>query len=249
MRFADKVAVITGGASGIGAATAFQLARAGAKVMIADISPDGAETARRLSAQGFDVAYERVDVCKEEHISAVVRATVSRWSRLDIMVANAGISGVGHAEATSLESWQRVLDVNLTGVFLCIKHAVPAMRANGGGAIINTASVMGLVGPRGAVAYGAAKGAIVNLTRATALDYARENIRINAVCPGYLNDPTSSGGAVRSEAEMQQLIARHPIGRIGRPEDVAYAIAFLASDEASFITGTCLVVDGGYTAQ
>ena len=249
MRFADKVAVITGGASGIGAATALQLAREGAKVMIADISAAGADTAARLAAQGFDVAYERVDVSKEEHICSMVNATVSRWSRLDIMVANAGISGVGRADATSLESWQRVLDVNLTGVFLCSKHAVPAMRANGGGAIVNTASVMGLVGPRGAVAYASAKGAVVNLTRATALDYAAENIRINAVCPGFLNDPTNSGGAARSEAEMQQLIARHPIGRIGRPEDIAHAIAFLASDEASFITGTCLVVDGGYTAQ
>ena len=123
------------------------------------------------------------------------------------------------------------------------------MRTNGGGAIVNTASVMGLVGPRGAVSYGATKGAIVNLTRATALDYAGENIRVNAVCPGFLNDPTSRAGTVRSETEMQQLIARHPIGRLGRPEDVAHAIAFLASDEASFITGTCLVVDGGYTAQ
>jgi NAD(P)-dependent dehydrogenase (short-subunit alcohol dehydrogenase family) len=249
MRFANKVAIITGGASGIGAATAARLAQEGAKVMIADISSDGEDTARKLSARGFDVAYERVDVSKEEQISALVRAAVSRWSRLDIMVSNAGISGLGRADTTSLESWQRVIDVNLTGVFLCSKHAVPAMRLNGGGAIVNTASVMGLVGPRGAVSYGATKGAIVNMTRATALDYAGENIRVNAVCPGYLNDPTSRGGAVRSEAEMQQLIARHPIGRVGRPEDIAYAIAFLASDEASFITGTCLVVDGGYTAQ
>lgn len=249
MRFANKVAIVTGGASGIGAATAARLAQEGARVLIADISPDVEETARKLSAQGFDVAHEHADVSKEQHIAALVRAALGRWSRLDIMVANAGISGLGRADTTSLESWQKVIDVNLTGVFLCSKHAVPAMRTNGGGAIVNTASVMGLVGPRGAVSYGATKGAIVNLTRATALDYAGENIRVNAVCPGFLNDPTSRAGTVRSETEMQQLIARHPIGRLGRPEDVAHAIAFLASDEASFITGTCLVVDGGYTAQ
>jgi NAD(P)-dependent dehydrogenase (short-subunit alcohol dehydrogenase family) len=249
MRFANKVAIVTGGASGIGAATAALLAREGARVLIADVSSNGENTAAGLASQGLHVAYQQVDVSKEEQISAMLRWTLERWQRLDIMIANAGISGLGRADTTSLADWDRVIGINLTGVFLCCKHAVPAMRASGGGAIVNTASVMGLVGPRGAVSYGAAKGAIVNMTRATALDYAGENIRVNAVCPGYLNDPTSRGGAARSEADLRALIDRHPLGRLGRPEDVANAIAFLASDEASFITGTCLVVDGGYTAQ
>jgi NAD(P)-dependent dehydrogenase (short-subunit alcohol dehydrogenase family) len=165
------------------------------------------------------------------------------------MIANAGIGGRGAADELTLSNWQRVMDVNLTSVFLCIKHAVPAMRRNGGGSIVSTASVMGLVGPAGAVAYAATKGAIVNLTRAAAVDYAAENIRVNAVCPGHLENPTSVGGAAARAADPRDLLARYPMGRLGKPAEVANAIAFLASDAASFITGTSLVVDGGYSAQ
>ncbi len=249
MRFLDKVAIVTGGASGIGAATAERLAREGARVMIGDVSGGGEQVAEKLVSQGLEVAYVPADVSSEEQVVALVRSTTDRWHRLDVMVANAGISGLGRADTTSRTDWDRVIGVNLTGVYLCCKHAVPAMRLSGGGAIVNTASIIGLVGHRGALSYAAAKGAIVNMTRAAALDYAGENIRVNAVCPGFLNDPTTRMGATRSETDLRQLIERHPLGRLGRPEEVANAIAFLASEEASFITGTCLVIDGGYTAQ
>jgi len=249
MRFIDKVAIVTGGASGIGRATAELIAREGGRVLIADMSPKGEEAVTCMVSQGLEVAYQQVDVSQEEEVAAMVRAAVDRWNRLDIMVANAGIGGRGVADATSLADWERVIGVNLTGVFLCIKHAVPAMRAVGCGAIITTASVMGLVGTPGALPYTSTKGALINLTRSAALDHARDGIRVNAVCPGHLRDPTSVGGAGARAAGTQDLLSRYPLGRLGLPEDVAKAIAFLASEDAAFITGTALVVDGGYTAQ
>lgn len=247
MRFQGKVAIVTGGAGGIGKATAELLAREGARVLIADLSPKGESVAGAMSAQGLEVAFRQVDVSREEQVVAMVKAAVERWGRLDIMVANAGIGGRGAADQTLLADWERVIGVNLTGVFLCAKHAVPAMRASGGGAIVNTASVMGLVATAGAAAYTAAKGAVVNLTRSLALDYARDGIRVNAVCPGFLTNTQSQGN--RSGLDADYLVSLHPLGRLGEPEDVARAIAFLASDDASFITGTSLVVDGGYTAR
>lgn len=249
MRFIGKVAIITGGASGIGRATAELIAREGGRVLIADVSPQGEQVVTSMVAQGLEVAYQQVDVSQEEQIAAMVSAAVSRWNRLDIMVANAGIGGRGVADATSLAVWERVIGVNLTGVFLCIKHAVPALRAVGGGAIVTTASIMGLVGTAGALPYTSTKGALINLTRSAALDHARDGIRVNAVCPGHLRDPTSVGGADARAVDSRDLVSRYPLGRLGLPEDVAKAIAFLASDDAAFITGTSLVVDGGYTAQ
>jgi NAD(P)-dependent dehydrogenase (short-subunit alcohol dehydrogenase family) len=249
MQFADKVAIVTGGTGSIGLATATLLAQRGARVLMADITANGAEVADRLAANGLVVAFEQVDVSHEQDVERMVQSAVQRWGRLDVMVANAGIAGRGVADSLDVNDWQKVVDVNLTSVYLCTKHAIPALRAAGGGAIVNTASVMGLVAPVAAISYAATKGAIVNLTRATAIDYARENIRINAVCPGHLESPTGIGGAAARAADPRDLIARYPMGRLGRPEEVARAIAFLASEEASFITGTSLVVDGGYTAQ
>jgi NAD(P)-dependent dehydrogenase (short-subunit alcohol dehydrogenase family) len=249
MRFSGKVAIITGGASGIGKATAALMAREGAKVLIADLSQHGEAVAATMRAEGAEVEFRQADVSQDVQVATLVDAVLQRWGRLDIMVANAGMGGRGAADRTTLGDWERVLGVNLTGVFLCTRHAVPAMRARGGGSIVNTASVMGLVGPRGAVSYAATKGAVVNLTRSTALDHARDGIRINAVCPGHLVDPTSLGGGAARAQDERDLLAQYPLGRLGRPEEVACAIAFLASDEASFITGTTLVVDGGYTAQ
>ena len=249
MQFSGKVAIVTGGRGSIGLATSALLAQRGARVLVADIAADGADVVARLAADGLEVAYASVDVSSEVDIVRMVGRAIELWGRLDVMVANAGIGGRGTADGLALRDWQRVLDVNLTSVFLCIKHAVPAMRANGGGAIVTTGSVMGLVAPSGAVSYAATKGAIVNLTRAAAIDHAADNIRVNAVSPGHMESPTSVGGAAARLADPRNLVSRYPLGRLGRPEDVAHAIAFLASDEASFITGTTMVVDGGYSAQ
>lgn len=249
MRFDGKVAIITGSASGIGKATAELMASEGCKILIADLSPDGERLALSLVDQGFEAIYRKIDVSREDQVSNMVSAAVDRWGRLDVMVANAGIGGRGSADETPLGDWEHVLAVNLTGVFLCSKHAIPAMRATGGGAIVNTASIMGIVGTQGAASYIAAKGAVISLTRSTALDCARHQIRVNAVCPGHLDEPPSRGGAVARVVSKEDLVALYPIGRLGLPSDIANAIAFLASAEASFITGTSLVVDGGYTAR
>ena len=248
LQFEGKVAIVTGAAGGIGLATARLLAERGARVLLADMKPEGGQAAAALRAQGHDVRCEVVDVARDADVARMVASAVERWGRLDVMAANAGIGARGAADELDLGDWQRALDVNLTSVMLCIRHSVAAMQGHGG-AIVSTASVMGLVAPRNAVAYAATKGAVVNLTRAAAVDYAPRNIRINAVCPGHLESPTSVGGAAARAADARDLLARYPLGRLGRAEDVAYAIAFLASDEASFITGACLVVDGGYTAQ
>lgn len=249
MQFTGKVAIVTGGAGSIGRATAAVLAERGARVLIADLHAEGATAvAAELLRRGHDAHSIACDVAVEQDVAATVGCAVERWGQLDVMVANAGIGAGGAADVLSLDDWKRALDVNLTSVMLCTKYAVAAMRGHGG-AIVNTASIMGLVAPRNAVAYAATKGAVVNFTRAAAIDHALENIRVNAVCPGHLEAPTRVGGADARAADTRDLVARYPMGRLGRPEEVARAIAFLASEEASFITGTCLVVDGGYTAQ
>lgn len=249
MQFTDKVVIITGGCGSIGRAAAMLLASRGARVLIADLSQSGSHTAPRIGAGVGEIVFQQADVTSEDDVAALVRGALARWQRVDVMVANAGIGGRGAADELAVDQWQRVLDVNLTSVFLCIKHAVPAMRTNGGGAIVMTGSVMGLVAPFNAVSYAATKGAIVSLARAAAIDHAKDNIRVNAVCPGHLESPTSIGGPAARAADPRNLVAKYPLGRLGRPEEVAQAIAFLASDEASFITGTTLVVDGGYSAQ
>ena len=249
MRFQDKVAIVTGAAAGIGLATTRQLAREGARVLMADWSMHGEQAAEALRSQGNDVQFLQVDVSDEGQVMALVAAAESRWGRLDVMVSNAGISGRGITDQTPLADWQRVLAVNLTGVFLCAKHAIPAMRKSGnGGAIVSTASIVGLVGVPGALPYSAAKGAVVNMTRTMALDCAPDRIRVNTVCPGFI-EAAMEGVTPRNQEQSDRLIALHPLGRLGTGEDIAKAIAFLASDDASFVTGTALVVDGGYTAR
>jgi NAD(P)-dependent dehydrogenase (short-subunit alcohol dehydrogenase family) len=248
MKLQDKVAIVTGGARGIGAATVREFVSEGAQVVIADMSEAGAQLSRDLNEAGFDTAFALVDVSDEAQVINMVELAVQRFGRLDIMVANAGIAAPGmSASEMALEFWERTIGINLTGVFLSNKHAIARMQQQGeGGAIVNVASVLGHVGAPNAAHYTAAKGGVVNLTRSLGISHAREGIRVNTVCPGFIDTPmlAPSGAAGRD-----RYIAAHPIGRLGQPEEIARAIRFLASDDASFVVGTSLFVDGGYTAQ
>jgi NAD(P)-dependent dehydrogenase (short-subunit alcohol dehydrogenase family) len=245
MRHKNKVAIVTGGAGAIGFATVRHLAKEGARVLMVDRGDSGVQLAQELQVLGLDVVFQSGDVTNENDVAGMVTAAENRWGELNIMVANAGIPGLGKAEDCDLESWQQVMQVNVTGVFLCAKHALPAMKRCGGGAIVNTASVMGLISTQGATSYCASKGAVVNLTRSLALDYAEHNIRVNAVCPGHLETRVSGDS---KNVDRTDLLSKYPMKRLGTAEEVANAIAFLASEEASFITGTTLAVDGGYSA-
>lgn len=251
MRFSGKVAIITGGAGEIGKATALQLAGEGARVMLVDVAAAEADALRfiaELGAKGREAAFAVCDVSREADVEQAVASAVKRWGRLDVMVANAGVRGRGRADDVTLAEWERVMSVNLTGVFLCTRHAVPAIRKSGGGAIVNISSVLGLTGFPDAVTYTTAKGALINFTRSSALDYAKENIRVNAVCPGFLATGMSNPDRTRYIPAVSPD-ALHPIPRMAQPSDIAKAIAFLASEDAAFITGAALPVDGGYTAR
>ncbi|WP_213004006.1 SDR family NAD(P)-dependent oxidoreductase [Parahaliea maris] len=245
MRFKNKVAIVTGGAGSIGLATVRHLAKEGACVLLVDRGDSGEQSARELRKQGLEVIFQSGDVAIESDVLRMVQEAENRWGTLNIMIANAGVPGLGKAEDCDLENWQKVMDVNVAGVFLCAKHAIPAMKRCGGGSIVATASVMGLVSTTGATSYCASKGAVVNLTRSIALDYAEYNIRVNSVCPGHLETRLSGDSKIVAHTE---LVTKYPMNRLGTAEEVANAIAFLASDEASFITGTALAVDGGYSA-
>lgn len=246
MKFESKVAIVTGGASGIGESTVRLFAAEGAKVVIADFSDRGQAVSDELNGQGYDTLFVKTDVTKEEQVKHMVEQTVSKYGKLDILFANAGIAKDGAADQLSSDNWQRTIDINLTGVFLSDKYAIQQMLAQGtGGAIVNCGSIHSHVGKSGVTAYASAKGGVKLLTQSMSADYATKGIRINAVCPGYIDTPLIQG---RSEAVTAHLVGLHPMGRLGKPEEVAKAVLFLASDDASFITGTSLLVDGGYTA-
>ncbi|SIS38541.1 SDR family NAD(P)-dependent oxidoreductase [Salimicrobium flavidum] len=244
MRLENKVAVVTGGGSGIGEYTVRLFVEEGAKVVISDVNDEKGEA---LAEELGDAAiYQHADVAEEKDVEALISKTVDHFGKLDILFSNAGIGSLSPADETSAEDWKKVLSINLDGVFYGAKHAVKAMKKSGGGSIINTASILGHVGQAQTSPYSASKGAVVNLTRTLGIEYAPDNIRVNAVCPGYIETPLLD----QLEDDMKQhLINLHPIGRLGRSEEVAKAVLFLASDEASFVTGTSLLVDGGYTAQ
>jgi len=244
-RFDGKVALITGAASGIGAAAARRFAAEGAKVMLGDVDADGG---RALAAKlGAAAAFEPVDVRRLEQVEAVTEAAVKHFGRLDIVFNNAGIGAYGATPDLDPELWRAVLEVDLFSIFYGCRAAIPHLRAGGGGAIVNTASISGLGGDYGLGAYNAAKGGVVNYTRTLAIDHARDKIRVNAVCPGPIDTPLA-GPLLANPKIVDSYNQVIPMGRVGRAEEVAAAVAFLASDDAAYITGTMLVVDGGLTA-
>ncbi len=248
-----KIAIVTGGGSGLGRAMALRFAHDGARVIAADLNEAGAqETARLATEQGASadqVVASALDVTNEQACSALVDATLAEHGKLDVMVANAGIGTFGPIAKLSLADWQRVLDVNLTGVFLCAKYAFRAMQEAGGGVILATASVAGLEGTPNLGAYGPAKAGVIQLVKTIALEGARHNIRANALCPVWTTTPLVDAlVADNPERGMERLRRMVPLGRLGQPEDVASVAAYLASDEASFISGIAMPIDGGHTA-
>ena len=251
-RFESRVALVTGGGSGIGAAAARLFAREGARVMIADLSGKRAEAvAASIADAGAGTAeWLKGDVAAPDFVASAIDKTVSAFGSLDVVFNNAGLADPGPIESTTVESWDRVQAVTLTSVFLGIKHSIPVMRKQGGGVIVNTASIDGLFGSRNMASYCAAKSGVVNLTRQAAVELAEYGIRVNCVCPGSINTRSAKVLAEGREAEYYALVGgASPMMRIGEPEEVADVVAFLASDAATFITGSALTIDGGLTAD
>lgn len=249
MRLENKVAFITGAAAGIGAGIAQRFSEAGAAVVIFDLNGDGAlRMEQKLRQKGRALAIQG-DVANEEQVKAAVTRTVADFGALDILVNNAGIEVAGPLIEMSSSDWDRQLNVNLKSVFLCSKYAIPQMRGRGG-AIVNISSVHAFVSYEGNAAYDASKAGMIGLTRALALEHGRDRIRVNAICPGYIDTPMMDEWLrAQSDPEetMRQVLRIHPLGRIGTPRDIADAALFLASDAAAFISGTFLVVDGAMT--
>lgn len=252
MRLQNRVALVTGAAMGIGKACAELFAQEGARIVALDISDKGAETERAIQAAGGECLFVHADVSSESDVAAAVKAGAEKFGTIDVLMNVAGIAHESPAHLLELEDWQRVLNVNLTSMFLCAKHVLPGMLTLHRGAIVNIASIQGLFGFPGYPHYAASKGGIVALTRQLAREYASENIRVNAIAPGTVDTPMNEGVLSRvadPEALKANWAKMHPLGRFGQPMDVAYGALFLACDESSWITGQCLPIDGGVSAR
>lgn len=248
--FKNKVAFITGAASGIGQATALAFAEAGANVVICDVNADAGNSMASQLLKKTESIFIRCDVSKGEEVQRSVQQTIAQFGRIDFAFNNAGVEGeqASTPECTE-ENWQRVIDINLKGVWLCMKYQIPHMLKQGSGAIVNCSSIAGLVGFTGIPAYTASKHGVIGLTKTAALEYAKTGIRVNAVCPGVIQTPMIDRFTHGEKQIQNQLVAGEPVGRVGRPEEIAAAALWLCSDQSSFITGHSLVVDGGWVAQ
>ena len=248
-KFDGKVALVTGGASGIGEACVLAFAHDGAKVVVVDLNRElGEKTVAAVKSAGSDAIFLQVDVSDPKAVEQMVADTVKAFGRLDFAVNNAGVGGeLSLTGEYSINGWQRVIDINLNGVFYCMRYEIPQMVKQGGGAIVNMASILGAVGFATASAYVAAKHGVLGLTKAAALEYATKGIRINSIGPAFIKTPMVTDSM--DEQTLKQIAGLHALGRLGEPEEVASLTTFLCSDEASFMTGAYYLVDGGYTAR
>ncbi len=250
-RLEGKVALVTGGSRGIGKASAAAFAREGAKVVVTDVLVEkGKETVKMIQEMKGEAIFIETDVSQATEVSDLIKKVIETYGRLDCAHNNAGVLGTS-CRMTEYEEevWERVMNINLKGVWLCMKYEIPQMIKYGGGAIVNTASTFGLVGSPNRTAYVASKHGIVGLTRAAALEFAKDHIRVNAVCPGVIRTPIIDQAIADDPQREKWLLERHPIGRMGTPADIAEAVVWLCSDASSFVTGLAMPVDGGYTAQ
>lgn len=250
-RVDGKIALVTGGANGIGRAISKILASEGARVAVGDLDEDeGRQAAEEIQKEGGEAKFFRLDVTDEESVREVIGSVSEQFGELDVLVNNAGITGPGTpTHEVSVEEWEAVFAVNVKGAFLCTKYTVPHMRENGGGSIVNFSSIYGIIGNADSPTYHASKGAIRLASKTDAVVYAKENIRVNSVHPGTTLTPLVRELAERDPDYLEQMKALHPLGRFAEPEEIAYGVLYLASDESSFVTGSELVIDGGFTAQ
>ena len=247
-RLEGKVALVTGGGSGIGKATAFAFAKEGEKIVVADrTTKDGEETVAAIRDGGGEAVFVQTDVSQTVDVKSMINTTIESYGRLDCALNNAGIGGAGPVHEFPEDEWDRIININLKGVWLCVKYEIAQMLKQGSGTIVNNSSVAGLTGTANLSAYVAAKHGVVGLTKSVALEVAKQGILVNAVCPGWIHPPLIQGGIDDPKAR-EWMIAMEPIGRVGEPREVAEAVVWLCSDAASFVTGHAMPVDGGLVA-